>query len=147
MQGVRNLSVNLTDLAWLFHTSPDRIRQWNHQGLPVNVDGSFTLSAVCRWREDRHRSELARKLTASSLSQKDLVRLLGVSRQSLTAWTKAGLPRRRDGRYDLKAACRWLPSHYRKTYERKYAERLTAIETKLHRNLIQCQRFVTGGRK
>ncbi len=137
--------MNLTDLAWLFHTSPDRIRQWTRQGLPVNADGSFMLSAVCCWREDRHRTELAWKLTASSLSQKDLVRLLGVSRQAVTVWTRAGLPAGKNG-YSLPAVLCWLRGHYRAAAQKEYKGRLTSIREKLRRNLAQCKRFLAGGK-
>lgn len=146
MQSVRNLTVTLSDLAWLFHTSPARIRQWIGQGLPVNPDGSFTVSAVCDWREERHRSDLARKLTANSLRQKDLVRVLGVSRQAVTAWTRAGLPRDRGGAYSLPAVLGWLRRFYAAAGQRKYERSLETIRGKLRRNLAQCERFLAGGK-
>jgi len=134
-----------SDLAALLGVSPLRIERWTRQGLPVNVDGSFTLSAVCRWREERHRSELAGKLTASLLSQKQLGGLFGVFRQAVTNWTRNGMPRNR-GMYDLPDVLRWLRKNYRASARKEYQARLETIRTKIHRNIAQCERFLSGGK-
>lgn len=142
MLHIRYLTVNKTDLAWLLHTSVSNIEKWKKVGLQQKSDGKFLLSDALAWLKERHNIELKNKLTAVSLSQQDLVVLLGVTRQTLTAWGRAGLPKNRNGTYNIKQVCSWLRSHYRQAAQREYHEWLNTVKKKLCRNVRQLEKFI-----
>ena len=81
-----------------------------------------------------------------SLSQKELIVLLGVSRQSVAVWTRAGMPRGRDGTYSLPDVLRWLRVFYRRGAAAVYEKRLSVMRKKLTRNCRQQLRFLSGGK-
>ena len=89
MQSVIYASIAKTDLFQLFGISENRFRQWVKQGLPREPDSRFSLFRVIRWREERH--EIDSQLMTHRVNQKELVALLGVSRQAVAVWRRAGL--------------------------------------------------------
>lgn len=144
MQNVQNLAVTENDLAYLCGIGPAKVRAWLRQGCPQNGDDNFNLRAALRWREGRHRAELSAKLLRGCASQKELVAMLGVSRQSVSVWTRGGLPRRADGTFSLAVVNCWLRTFYQRQAKNEYQRRLQTIERKICRNLAQCERFVAG---
>lgn len=144
MQKIRDLNVNKTDLAWLFHTSESKIDRWVKDGLKPCLDGKFLLSRVIQWRETQHKQQLETAATSRLLSQQQLAKLFGVSRQTVSRWGRSGLPRRANNRYDLQAVCLWLRGYYQSLAATVYKKRIRALQKKIRRNLAQCQRFVSG---
>jgi len=142
MQNIRYLTVNKSDLAWLFHTSEATVEKWKKSGLHQKSDGKFLLSDALAWLKEQHRIELQNKLTAATLDQQQLSKLLGVTRQTVTAWSRAGLLKNRDGGYDLKRVCCWLREYYQRIAERNYQGRLKTIRRKIHKNVKQIEKFL-----
>lgn len=139
------LAVSANDLARLFGRSSGAVEYWTkHKNLRRLADGKYDLKSSLLWFESYLRSKQP-VLKMASLDQRQLGVLLDVSRQKITAWSKIGMPRRKDGRYDLKIVCHWLRRYYEASAEKKYERRLEVIEKKLRRNLAQCSRFISGG--
>ncbi len=143
METVKYFSVCASDLGYLFGCGEVAIRQWVKAGCPRSADGSFVLSKVIRWREKQHKNKLATKLQIP-ISQAELVKLLGVSRQQLSAWRQAGLRPGRNG-YSLPAVVRWLRSYYETAARKKYKLRLKTLRKKLGRNSAQLHKFLSSG--
>ncbi len=142
MQTVIYARITKSDLIRLFGVHQSTLDLWQNQGLPVEADGRFLLTRVLRWREQQHRAELTARVQTLTVSQRQLGKLLGVSRQTLAAWTRAGLKRGKQG-YELPAVVRWLQCHCRRTANAEYEKRLAAIRRKLRRNIEQLDRFLT----
>jgi phage terminase Nu1 subunit (DNA packaging protein) len=146
VQNIKFANICETDLAYLFGKSSKIIRAWVRDGMPTNPDGSFNLSAALRWHEQQHEVDCSRSLTADSLTQLDLAELLNVTRQTVTAWSKAGLPRNpKNGSYDFAKVCKWLRTYYAACAERKYQTRIEALRRKVRRNVRQIERFFEQG--
>jgi phage terminase Nu1 subunit (DNA packaging protein) len=142
MQSVKFAKVSESDIAFLFGRGPSTIRAWVRAGMPKIEDGTFSLPAVIRWREQQHTAELAEKLSPDRLSPKELVVLLGVSRQSLSSWGRAGLKPGRSG-YSLPAVLQWLRHYYNELAGKKYQKRLRSLRKKLQRNIAQIEKFLS----
>jgi len=80
------------------------------------------------------------------LSQVQLVELFGVTRQAISNWGRAGMPRGRDGTYSLPDVVRWLRTFYRASAQKEYERRLSAMRRKVTRNAAQLQKFLAGGK-
>ena len=93
MQNIRYLTVNKSDLAWLFHTSEATVEKWKKSGLQQITEGKFLLSEALSWLKEQHKKEIKNKLMTGTVNQQDLADLLGVSRQTITAWGRAEIPR------------------------------------------------------
>jgi len=144
MRSMRYTNIATSDLLYLFGIGEQVFEQWIKQGLPCEPGGRFSLSKVLRWLKERHRTELARALTPDRLSQQQLAALFAVTRQTVTAWGRAGLPRNpKDGNYDLAEVCQWLRSYYAACAERKYQARIKALRRKLTRNVKQLEWFLS----
>jgi len=141
MQQITFAKVCESDLATLFGRGTPVIRAWVRAGMPRNHDGSFSLAAVLRWREKQHTAERLSTLAPDRLSQPQLAALFDVTRQSVTAWGRSGLPRNTDGSYNLKEVCQWLRSYYAACAERKYQTSIGTLKRKLARNVRQLERF------
>jgi DNA-binding XRE family transcriptional regulator len=141
MQNVKFAKVCESDIAALFGKGTQTIRAWVRAGMPRTEDGCFGLSAALRWREQQHEAERARALTPDHLTQLQLAGLLNVTRQTVTAWERAGLPRNVSGTYNLKNVCQWLRAYYSACAERKYQTRIEALRRKVRRNVRQIERF------
>jgi len=81
-----------------------------------------------------------------SLNQRELIVLLGVSRQSVALWSRTGLPRHADGTYSVASVLRWLRAYYAASAEKKYQNRLVGMRKKITRNCRQQLRFLSGGK-
>jgi phage terminase Nu1 subunit (DNA packaging protein) len=146
MQSVIYANISELDLLRLFDVGKGRLERWKKQGLPVETNGRFSLLKAMRWREGRHKIELAAKLRTDRLSRKELVMLLGVSWQSLTAWGRAGLKPGQNG-YSLPVVLRWLWRHYQAVAKKEYERRLKAMRKKVTRNAAQLHKFLRGNKK
>ena len=142
MREIRYLRITKSDLAWLFHTSELQIDRWIRDGLKPWPDGKFLLSRVLQWRERQHKKQLASAATSRFLTQKQLADLFGVSRQTITAWGRVGLPRQKNNLYDLSDICKWLFIYHHEQAKREYRDRLNAINRKLERNTKQLLKFI-----
>ncbi len=145
MQSVTQASVTKSDIATLFGTDTSVIDQWLEAGLPMTADGRVLITTACRWLRRHHTEQLEKRPEIHRLTQKQLCRLLGLSRQTVCLWTSAGMPSE-NGVYDLHEVIAWLPGHYQRESEQRLKKRLRAIQKKLQRNLAQCSRFVEGGK-
>ena len=143
MQTVLMTRCSKSDLAALLGVSVLKVERWTAQGLPRGPDGFYTLSQALRWILRGHRIDVERKFLTGRLSQKELVSLLGLSRQAVAVWTRAGLPVGKNG-YSLPRVVHWLHGHYRAAAQKEYECRLEAMRKKLCRNLAQCERFLSG---
>ena len=134
--------VDVNELGRLFSRSAATIKFWTEKkGLVRQPDGSYNLRSSIFWLEKYYRNSAKPEVKFDSLEQQRLADLLGVTRQTLAAWTRAGLPRRSDRLYNIRDACKWLAQQHPKIAERKYQLRLSNIRKKLRRNLAQCERF------
>ena len=79
-----------------------------------------------------------------SVNQKELIAMLGFSRQSVATWTRAGLPRHADGTYSVASVMRWLRAYYAANARKKYEARLALMRRKVTRNVRQLERFLAG---
>ena len=130
------------DIGYLFGIGEKTVQRWVTSGLSQNADGSFTLSKTCRWVIAQHKKQLASAATSRVLTQQQLAELFGVSRQTITAWGRAGLPRQKDNLYDLSDICKWLFIYHHEQAKREYRDRLNAINRKLERNTKQLLKFI-----
>jgi len=142
-----SLSVTAGQLAKLISHSSGTIAYWaEHRGLPRTAEGFYNVKTALLWLENYYRGKRP-PVRVDALTQEQLSVFLAQSRQWIIARTQRDrLPRRGDGLYDLRAVCAWLPSYYRKTYERDYQCRLLTMRTKLTRNVRQLERFLAGGK-
>jgi len=69
-------------------------------------------------------------LTLDEVSQEQLAALLGFTRQTVWAWVKEGLPQNKNSNFDLRIALRWIPSHYRRHYQKDFENRLQELQKK-----------------
>jgi len=138
---VKFANVCESDLAALFGKGTPTIRAWVRAGMPRNQDGSFSLPAVLRWRDRQQTKELAKRMVLRFVNQQQLAVLLNVTRGTITAWRRSGLPRNQDGSFSLSAVLCWLRQYYSDIAEKKYQKRLSNIRKKLRRNIAQCERF------
>lgn len=136
-----------SDLAALFGVSVLKVERWSSQGMPQGLDGFYTLSEALRWILKGLRTDLGRKLLQGSLTQKELTIILQVSRQTITEWGRAGLPRRVDGTYSLGVVMRWLKCHYLTSAKKEYEQRLVTLQKKICRNVRQLEKFLAGNNK
>ena len=141
MQSILYSTISEGDVLLLFGVGKKRLEQWKLQGLVVRTDGRFSLSKVCRWREARHKIELAARLKTDGLSQNQVAELLGVSRQTLTAWSRYGQPCAKEG-YSLPVVVRWLRCHYLEVAKKEYTKHLATVRKKLRRNIRQVEKFL-----
>ena len=113
--------VTESELSRLFGRSLGAIRAWvKYKNLLRGADGTFNLRNSICWLENHYRQEATIKISLSALTQGQLCDLIGMSRQTVFNWGKAGLPRNGDGSYDLMVVLRWLPKFYDGFYREKY---------------------------
>jgi phage terminase Nu1 subunit (DNA packaging protein) len=138
----QRLTLNKTEVARLFGRSAGAIDYWQkYKGLPRLSNGRYDAASVLLWFQAYTKNQRP-KLFTENLTQQQLAALFGVSRQAIVNWSRADLPRRSDGLYDLRAVCRWLRSYYQESAKKDYEDRLAAIQKKLSRNVAQLQRFL-----
>lgn len=136
-------TVSLSELARLLGKSQGCIWAWyKNKGLPRQPDGMFCLPVVLRWLIQFYENNHKTRVKFNSLTQEQLADLLGVTRQTLTAWGRARLSKNRNGTYDMKQVCHWLRKYYQNIAERKYKGRLKSLQRKLDRNVRQLLRFI-----
>lgn len=139
----KNYTVSKAELARLVGRDIGCIEYWTRVGgLPRKANGRYYLKTALSWIEQHYRDSKSKIIDGDKLSQKDLVKLFGMTRQGVAGWERKGLPRRKDGRYELRAVCQWLRKYYRDSSEAKYQSRLTALKKKLHRNIKQIEKFI-----
>ena len=80
--------------------------------------------------------------TLDRISQKELIALLGFTRQWVFVLNKAGMPRNSDRSYTLSKVVSWLPGFYYQSSEKKFKNTLGVIRKKLQRNVRQLERFI-----
>ena len=144
--GLLALNSGPAELGRLLSHSSGTIIYWSqHRGLPRTAEGLYNVKTALLWLENYYRGKRP-PVRVDALTQEQLSVFLAQSRQWIIARTQRDrLPRRGDGLYDLRAVCAWLPSYYRKTYERDYQCRLLTMRTKLTRNVRQLERFLAAG--
>ena len=140
---ILNLSVPAGTLARLLGKSRGSLDYWLRKGLPREPDGRFKLALVLRWTERYYYHQRTPQIRFPTLTQEQLATVLGVRRQTIWNWSRAGLPKNQDGSYSLRRFLPWLRGFYQQRAESKYQARLAALERKLGRNLAQLQRFVS----
>jgi len=114
----------------LFRIDKGTLQKWIKRGFPVERDGSIFIVKAVRWWRRQYELELYKKLESETLSQEELGRLLDVSRQTLYAWgRREGLPRNKDGTYNLSSVCAWLPHYYRRIYGRRFKKTFRALQS------------------
>jgi len=87
-------------VARAFGVSSGAVVKWSKRGCPRSADKTYILEAVCRWIQSG-------SLDLKRLPQNEMITLMGVTRPTIGAWVKAGLPRNADGTYDAAAALAW----------------------------------------
>jgi len=141
MRSMRYTNIAKSDLLYLFGIGEQVFQRWVKQGLPCEPDsGRFSLVKVIRWREKCHHTIERQQVKVDGLSQQQLAGLLGVSRQTLSAWGQSGL-KKTNGGYNLKYVCRWMRCYYQGLAAKSYQKRLTNLRKKLCRNVRQLERF------
>lgn len=122
MTGLWYMKMSPGTFAGLCGTGTERVLGWiNRDGLPVDREGCIFLFRGLRWLWQRADLAERERIEHCEVKQHQLGKLLGVSRQTLLVWeSKHGLPRQKNGRYDLAQVCPWLPQHYNNIYRRKY---------------------------
>ena len=134
--------VDINELGRLFSRSAATIKFWTtKKGLPRRPDGNYDLKSSIFWLEKYYRTSAKPKVKFESLEQQQIAELLGVRRQTIAAWTRAGLPRNSKSTYDLKRVCRWMLEHYQGLAAKIYQERLASLQNKLCRNVRQLEKF------
>jgi len=137
-----NLSVDVNELGRLFSRPAATIRFWStKKGLPQRPDGNYDLKSSIFWLEKYYRTSAKPQVKFESLEQQQIAELLGVTRQTIAAWTRAGMPRNSNSTYDLKRVCRWILEHYQDLAAKLYQERLAGLQNKLCRNVRQLEKF------
>ena len=137
-----DLSVDINELGRLFSRSAGTIRFWTKKkDLPQLPSGCYNLKSSIFWLEKYYRASAQPKVKFESLEQQQIAELLGVTRQTIAAWTRAGLPRNSNSTYDLKRVCRWILEHYQGLAAKLYQERLAGLQNKLCRNVRQLEKF------
>ena len=117
-------------LTHLYRKDRSTIDNWIKQGRLSGPGGQIALWRVVRWREQQLAEEIDRKVVTETLNQEQLGRLLDVSRQTLFTWgRREGLPRNKDGSYNLADVCAWLPGYYRKLYGRRFKKTFKALQS------------------
>jgi biotin operon repressor len=98
------------------------------------------LSSSSSLKENIHRPR-PRPGTLDRISQRELIELLGRSRQQIWSWTNKGMPRNPDGSYDLSSVVSWLPGYYHHLSEKEFQNTLEIMKKKIQRNVRQLERF------
>lgn len=144
---VADLCVSVRELARLLSRSRSTIEfWWREKGLPRTAGGLYSVKAVLLWLESHYRQTRTRTVGGTGLTEQDLARLFSVTRQTVFAWRKKGLPRTENGTYSLGQVCKWLRRFYTASAEKKYQKRLSAMRHKVTRNCRQLERFLAGGK-
>ena len=97
-KGLRRL--RQVQLARIVGVSPAAITKWAHRGCPRNDDRTYDLAAVVGWIREGG-------VDVSRLPQEVTRGIVGVSRPTMSAWTRRGCPRNEDRTYDLGAVVGW----------------------------------------
>ena len=143
MQSIIYSHISERDLMQLFGVGQVRLNRWKKDGLPCRTDGRYSLAEVCRWLLEYHKKIEADKVTLSSISQRDLVKLTGLSRQQITFLGKnRGLPRQSNGSYNLQAVCQWLKGYYRGVYQREFDKRFQTMRHKIGKKIKQVRNII-----
>ena len=142
MQSIIYTNISKGDLLYLFGIGQDVLNRWLKAGLFCEPDGRFSLSKVCRWVKEYYQEKDRQNIKPDSLDQYQLSALLAVTRQTVTAWGRANLPRKKDGSYNLQKVCCWLRLYYRRCAEREYQQRLETIRKRINKNVKQIEKFL-----
>lgn len=136
-----------TELARLLGKSVGAVDYWaQSKKLPQTSSGKFRLREALLWMEQYYRQNKTRTVGGTGLTEQDLSRLFGITRQTVFVWRRKGLPRSGNGTYSLGQVCRWLRCFYQRIAEAEYEERLDVMRRKVTRNAVQLQRFLAGGK-
>lgn len=86
--------------------TPDQVDYWYRKhAMPKNIDGTVDLAEFVRWFEQYTIRQ--HSFDPNHVKQIDLEPYLGVTRQTVAAWTAAGMPKNADGTYSLAQVFNW----------------------------------------
>jgi phage terminase Nu1 subunit (DNA packaging protein) len=136
------------ELARLLGKSAGAVDHWARvKGLPQTASGKFNLRQALLWIEQYYRRSKTRTIGGAGLTEQDLSRLFGITRQTVFVWRRKGLPRSGNGTYSLAQVCRWLRDFYQQRAEIDYQVRLDVMRKKVTRTCRQqLQSLLAGGK-